>query len=125
MKWSKRPDFPAIQKLLSVALGQQRGLQANYLPGYIGIQNGPPPSRRRSWNFIAIKGSSTASFSLELKIPENEEHRKKLMSRANWFVDPFNQVGGYRVHLPEDLSDDDFQFLNPYVNAAFVEWTSL
>lgn len=116
-RWAARSDFPAIAKLLAVASACRRDHVPNYI-SHIGMLN---RSTGKSRNFIGIKGSAQASFSIEIKIDQDVAARAQL--EARWVVDPYDRNIGYRVHLPETLSADDLRMLEPFIQRSYRDWT--
>lgn len=120
-RWANRSDFPAIIKLLRIAAVCDEACVPNYLVQHIGMCD---RNSGKAVNFVAIKGSNSASFSLELKLEPDELRRQSLISYRGWEVAPWHSTEGYRVHLPEVLLNEDIQFLKPYIEAAQREFTN-
>lgn len=117
--WTGRSYYGSIALFLPIIQSCDAECVPNYKAKHIGVWH---TRLRRSHNFIGFKGSEPRDFSIELKIDQDEREEAILRSHNEWIVDPWDDVAGYRVHLPAQLADRDVKYLKALVQRAFHEW---
>jgi hypothetical protein len=117
-RWADRGYYPALARFLPLVAECDAKCVPNFLAHHIGVWH---TDLRRSRNFVGFKGSRQCAFSIEIKIDPDERESTELRSRG-WHVEPWSNVSGYRVHLPNDLSSEDITYLQDLIRRAYQEW---